>query len=208
MTTQILLASNNPHKLIEFRQILGDSFEVLSPADLGLTLDVDETGSTFEENAVLKAEALSRVSGLPTIADDSGLVIDALGGEPGVYSARYGGPEKTDRDRVELVLERLDGIPPEARTARFVSAIGLCRLGSATEVVRGEVDGRITERARGTEGFGYDPIFLYPPSGLTFGEMDALGKAAVSHRGRALRRMRARLEGQYTEGDSTGTGDS
>ncbi len=208
MAIPILLASNNPHKLEEFRQILGDTFDVLSPRDLGMVLDVEEAGTTFEENARLKAEALAGASDLVTIADDSGLLVDALGGEPGVRSARYGGPNKSDTDRLELVLERLRGVPAEARSARFVAAIAICGPELPTAVVEGEVEGFITESPRGRGGFGYDPIFLYPPAGRTFGEMPANDKALVSHRGIALRRGRVLLEGRYTGTDFSRMGSS
>lgn len=195
MTTQILLASNNPHKLAEFRHILGDDYTVISLADHGLTLHVEETGQTFGENAVLKAEAGAKAGGMLTIADDSGLEIDALGGEPGVFSARYGGPGKSDADRVALVLERLHGVPPEDRTGRFIAAIAVAAPGAPARTVEARVEGIITEEPRGSGTFGYDPIFLYPQVGKTFAEMDAAEKSQVSHRGLALGKARQMLHG-------------
>jgi XTP/dITP diphosphohydrolase len=181
----VLVASNNPHKLAEFRGML-EPFKVLAPVDVGVELDVAETGSTFAENARLKAEAFCRATGLLTLADDSGLVVDALGGEPGVYSARYGGT-RSDRDRLALVLERLGAVPDDRRTARFVAAIALARPGHETELFEASVEGTITREPRGQHGFGYDPIFVYPPAGRTFAEMEQGEKARVSHRGKALR---------------------
>jgi XTP/dITP diphosphohydrolase len=195
MTTQILLASNNPHKLEEFRHILGGDYTVISPADHGLVLDVEETGQTFRENAILKAEAGARLARMLTIADDSGLEIDALGGEPGVLSARYGGPGKGDADRVALVLERLCGVPPAERTARFVAAIAVAAPGTPARTVEARVEGTITESRRGSGSFGYDPIFLYPRAGKSFAEMNAAEKSEVSHRGLALGKARELLAG-------------
>lgn len=193
MRTPILLASNNSHKLHEVRQILGDRYEIFSPADLGLSFQVDETGETFRDNAILKAEAGARLSEMLTMADDSGLMIDALKGEPGVRSARYGGPGRSDAGRVALVLDRLQGVPQEWRTARFISVIAVAAPDQPTRAVEGVVEGEITEQPRGTGTFGYDPIFLYPPAGKTFAEMDTAEKGSVSHRGLALVRARELL---------------
>lgn len=187
MPKKLLVASTNPHKLAEIRatvQPLG--YQVVSPQALGLMLDVPETGATFEENARLKAEAFSRASGMLTLADDSGLVVDALFGEPGVYSARYAGPNASDSDRLRFLLSKLQAVPPGKRTARFVAAVALASPAFATVVFEASVDGSITKTPRGSSGFGYDPIFLYPPSGRTFAEMNPEEKAQVSHRGRAL----------------------
>lgn len=186
MVTQILLASNNPHKIEEFRHILGDRYQVVIPSDLGLALHVDETGQTFRDNAILKAEAGAASASMLTIADDSGLQIDALGGEPGVYSARYGGPGKSDADRVMLVLERMQDVPTAERTARFVAAIAVAAPGRVVRTVEARVEGRISEAPRGAGTFGYDPIFVYPPLARTFAEMPPEEKAQVSHRGLAL----------------------
>ena len=141
--------------------------------DLGLELEVEETGTTFVENAVLKAEACLGATGLLSVSDDSGLVVDALGGAPGIYSARYGGAGRTDADRNELVLDELRSVPDELRSARFVCVIAVARPEHETAVFEGTVEGFITRRVVGNEGFGYDPIFYYPPFERTFGEVDA-----------------------------------
>lgn len=187
MATRLLLASNNSHKLDEFRGVLGpQGVTVLAPADLGIVLDVAETGASFSENARLKAEAFCRVARMMTVADDSGLVVDVLRGEPGIFSARYAGPEATDADRIGVLLANLRGVADADRTARFVAALALARPGHDTVVFESEVAGVVTQEPHGNRGFGYDPIFFYPPLGRTFGEIDREAKAAVSHRGRAL----------------------
>lgn len=160
---------------------------VVTPAELGLDLEVDETGSSFAENAVLKADAFLQSSGMLSVADDSGLVVDALHGAPGIYSARYGGPGRSDQDRNALVLAELRDEPGALRTARFVCAIAVAQRGRETRVFEGRVEGLITCEPIGEHGFGYDPIFYYPPFQRTFGEVDADLKATVSHRGNALR---------------------
>lgn len=149
-------------------------------------MEVDETGSSFAENARLKAEAFLAASGILTVSDDSGLVVDALHGAPGIYSARYGGAGLSDDDRNALVLAELREVPEASRAARFVCAIAVADRGRETKVFEGTVEGVIAREPRGTHGFGYDPIFYYPPFGRTFGEVDADLKATVSHRGRAL----------------------
>jgi XTP/dITP diphosphohydrolase len=185
----ILLASNNPHKHAELATLLTPyGFSVLTPHEVGLVLDVDETGSTFADNAMLKADAFAAASGLPSLADDSGLVVDALGGEPGIRSARYGGPGLNDMHRTALVLERMEDVPDGARAAAFVAAVAVAVPGRAAQVFEGRVDGLLTRAPVGTGGFGYDPIFFYPPEGVTFAEMSRTEKARFSHRGRALRR--------------------
>ncbi len=194
MPIPLLIASNNQHKIEEFRRLLDPStFQLLAPADLGLQLDVPETGETFAENATLKARAFCAASGHIALADDSGLAVDALGGEPGVHSARYGGPGLSDEDRTALVLERMRRVPDDQRGARFVAAIAIALPNGRTEVVRGDVEGVITRTPYGTGGFGYDPIFLYPPSGRTFAEHTPDEKDAESHRGRAARQAADRL---------------
>jgi XTP/dITP diphosphohydrolase len=192
----IVVASNNRHKIEEFGRILAPlGLRVIAPEDIGLSLQVDETGCSFAENASLKARSFLAASGLPTVADDSGLVVDALGGEPGIYSARYGGPGLNDAERNRLVLDRLGDVPENERGARFVCAIVLLTTRGRPLAVDGTVEGRISRDPRGRMGFGYDPIFYFPPAGKTFGEMSNAEKDAVSHRGRALRRLAAALEG-------------
>lgn len=186
---KLVLASRNPGKLKEFRTILGAlGVEVLSESEAGLALEVEETGATFEENSFLKADAVTRASGLGAIADDSGLMVDALDGAPGVYSARFGGRE-TDAERIALLLEKLRGVPPGRRTARFVSVV-TCRLPDGrTLTARGTCEGLIAEAPRGAGGFGYDPVFFVPSLGKTFAEMTDGEKNAISHRGAALRKF-------------------
>jgi XTP/dITP diphosphohydrolase len=186
--TPVLLASNNPHKHAELRALLEPyGFGVVTPDDLGLAVAVDETGVTFAENAVLKAEAFCAASGLPSLADDSGLVVDALGGEPGIHSARYGGPGLTDKDRTALVLTRMRSISDHERQAAFVAAVAVAVPDQPTRVFEGRVEGTLTREPAGVYGFGYDPIFFYEPRGTTFAHLTREEKAAVSHRGRALR---------------------
>jgi XTP/dITP diphosphohydrolase len=189
--TELLLASQNPGKLNEMRQLLaGLPFRVLRPADLGIHQAPEETGSTFMENAVLKARHYAQRSGLLTVADDSGLSVDALGGGPGLYSSRFGGEGATDEDRNRLLLEKLRGVPDEKRGARFTSAVAVAR--GAELLFQGEetVEGRIAGAPRGPHGFGYDPVFFFPPFGRTFGEAAPEDKDRVSHRGKAFARLR------------------
>jgi XTP/dITP diphosphohydrolase len=184
-----MVASNNPKKLKELRSLLvATGISVVSPADVGLRLSPEETGDTFAANARLKAEAFSAASGLRALADDSGIVVDALGGAPGIYSARFAGEDATDADRNMRLLERLEGVPWDERTARFVCAIAIAAPGEETVVFEDTAEGVIALEHRGHGGFGYDPIFFYPPLGRTFGELSPEGKAQVSHRGKALRR--------------------
>ena len=184
---KLVLASQNRHKLVELQTILGQmGLEVVLQSDIGIHVDVEETGTTFAENAMLKAKAVMEASGMAAIADDSGLVVDALNGEHGVYSARYGG-RPTDLDRTMLLLEKMKDIPEEQRTGRFVSAIA-CALPDGREVTaQGVCEGNILFELRGTGGFGYDPVFYVPVLGKTFAEAGAEEKNAISHRGNALR---------------------
>jgi XTP/dITP diphosphohydrolase len=187
--TQLLVASNNPKKLSELRSLLASTgISVVGPADMGLRLIPDETGDTFAANARLKAEAFSATSGLPALADDSGIVVDALGGAPGIYSARFAGEDATDADRNARLLDQLVDVPWWERTARFVCAIAIAAQGEETVVFEDTAEGVIALEPRGSGGFGYDPIFFYPPLQCTFGELSQEGKAEVSHRGKALRR--------------------
>ncbi len=195
---KMVLASKNPHKLTEMKAILSQlGVEVVLESDVGVDVDVEETGTTFEENARLKAEAVMKAAGLPAIADDSGLCVTALGGGPGVYSARYGGEGLNDRQRYELVLQGLSG--QMDRSAKFVSCICCCFPGGDVLNARGECPGLITYSPRGEDGFGYDPIFLVPETKKTFAQMTVAEKNAISHRGRALEVFRTELE-QYLGG--------
>ncbi len=187
----LLLASQNPGKLNEMRLLTdGLPFRILGPRDLGIDEAPEETGGTYLENAVLKARHYAGLSGRLTVADDSGLSIDALGGGPGLYSSRFGGEGATDADRNLLLLEKLAGVPPSGRGARFTSAVAVARDGEVLFSTEQSVEGRIAEEPRGTNGFGYDPLFFYPPFGTTFGEASREDKDRVSHRGKAFRYLR------------------
>ena len=184
---KFVLATHNPGKLKEMGDILARfGVEVVSPKDLGITVDVEETGATFAENAMLKAKAICAAAKLPAIADDSGLCVDALNGGPGVYSARYGGLD-SDPARTALLLHNLEGVPEERRTARFVSAIACVLPDGRVVTARGVCEGRILFETRGSNGFGYDPVFYVPQLGKTFAEAGGSEKNAVSHRGNALK---------------------
>ena len=200
---KFVLASKNPHKMIEFQQILAPlGIEVILESQLGIDVDVEETGTTFEENSFLKAEAVMKATGLPAMADDSGIAVDALNGEPGIYSARYGGdPNLDDWGRLLLLLKNMEDVPDGKRQGKFVSAITLVYPDGRTIQVRGEVAGEITREARGPGGFGYDPIFYYPPMGRTFGEVSAEEKNSVSHRANALKLLYEKLreEREYAD---------
>ena len=186
---KIVLASKNPHKLVEISKITEKfGFELVLQSQLGLDLDVEETGTTFEENSYQKAYAVMKATGLPALADDSGIAVDALNGEPGVYSARYGGdPTMSDWDRLELLLKNAENIPDGQRQAQFVCVITFVTPEGQVIQARGEIHGELLREARGENGFGYDPIFYYPPFGKTTAEISAEEKHQGSHRGKALR---------------------
>lgn len=184
---KLVLASKNQHKLVEMQTILGQlGLEVVLESQVGVDVDVEETGTTFLENAALKAKAVMEASGMAAIADDSGLVVDALDGAPGVYSARYGGLG-SDPERTALLLKNMEGVPAENRTARFVSAIVCALPDGRTVSAQGTCEGTILFETRGSNGFGYDPVFYVPQLGKTFAEASSEEKNALSHRGRALR---------------------
>ncbi len=168
-------------------------FELVSLSDVGIDMDVDETGATYAENATLKAAAYARMSGLPTLADDSGLEVDGLGGEPGPRSARYAGERANDRDRIAFLLQKLNNIHQEHWTARFRCVIALTRPRRPVEVYEGECDGVITNRPRGESGFGYDPVFYIPEMNKTMAELSFDEKNRMSHRGRAAESVIAAL---------------
>lgn len=192
---KFVLASHNKGKLAEMQAILGElGVEVVMPADVGVDIDVEETGTTFAENAGLKAQAIMQASGLPAIADDSGLCVDALNGAPGVYSARYGGPGLDDVGRYRLLLENMRG--QLDRRCRFVSAICCCFPNGDRVEARGECPGTLAYAPKGEDGFGYDPIFFVPALKKTFAELSPAEKNAISHRGNALTAFREKLE-QY-----------
>lgn len=195
MPEDLLLASQNPGKLAEMRMLAaGLPFRVVGPRDIGIQEAPDETGQTFLENAILKARYYAGRSGLLTVADDSGLSVDALDGGPGLYSSRFGGEGATDADRNRLLLERLEGVPEDRRGARFTSAVAAVRGDQVLFQAQESVEGRIAEAIRGPNGFGYDPLFFYPPFGRTFGEVPSHDKDRVSHRGKAFQRLRAFLQ--------------
>lgn len=183
---KLVLASNNAHKLEELRAILSQlGMEVVSQKELGISVEPDENGTTFEENSYIKAKAVMELCGLPTVADDSGLMVDALGGEPGVYSARFGGEAcKSDRERLEYLLRRMEG--KTDRSAKFVSVITMLTPDGGKIVARGECPGRILTEPHGENGFGYDPVFYVPEAGCTFAELPPQEKNRISHRARAL----------------------
>jgi XTP/dITP diphosphohydrolase len=197
---RLLLATNNPGKAAEFRELLGDTgWELVTPRDIDLHLEVEESGRDYAENAKIKAATFAKVSGLVALADDSGLEVDALGGAPGPLSARFGGEGIGDKERVALLLERLAGVPPEKRSARFRCVIAVARPDGRVDLFEGRCEGRVAEGPRGESGFGYDPVFLLPERGLTLAELPPQEKNAVSHRGRAARQARAFLEGLLRE---------
>ena len=186
---KVVLASKNPHKLVEISKITEKfGFDLVLQSELGVDIDVEETGTTFEENSFLKAEAVMKATGLPALADDSGIAVDALNGEPGIYSARYGFDESlNDYDRMMLLLKNTEQVPDGQRQAQFVCVITMVTPEGRTIQARGEIHGELTREPRGENGFGYDPIFYYPPFGKTTAEASPEEKNAVSHRGNALR---------------------
>ena len=189
---KLVLASKNQKKLVEMRDILSHmGVEVCLQSDVGVDVDVEETGTTFEENSLLKARAVMEASGLPAIADDSGLCVDALGGAPGVYSARYGGPGLDDVGRYRLLLENMKGQP---RGAKFVSVITCCSPNGDVLTARGECPGTIAFAPMGEGGFGYDPVFFIPSLKKTFAQLTPEEKNAISHRGKALEQFQKELE--------------
>jgi XTP/dITP diphosphohydrolase len=191
----LLLATQNPGKLAEMRLLAeGLPFHVVGPRELGIDDAPDETGATFVENAVLKARHYARLSGRLTVADDSGLSVDALGGGPGLYSARFGGEGASDAARNALLLEKLADVPTAGRQARFTSAVAVARGDAVLFQAEESVEGLIADGLRGSNGFGYDPLFFYPPLGRTFGEIPHEQKDRVSHRGKAFARLRRFLE--------------
>ena len=190
---KLVLASKNQKKLKEMNEILsGMGVEVCLQSDVGIDIDVEETGTTFEENSLLKAKAVMEASGLPAIADDSGLCVDALNGAPGVYSARYGGEGLDDAGRYRMLLANMPR--GAARTAKFVSVITCCFPGGDVLTARGECPGTIAFAPMGEGGFGYDPVFCVPSLKKTFAQLTAEEKNAVSHRGKALEAFKVKLE--------------
>ena len=186
---KVVLASKNKHKLVEISQITEKfGFELILQSELGVDIEVEENGSTFEENSFIKAEAVMKATGLPALADDSGIAVDALNGEPGIYSARYGFDDILDDwGRLCLLLKNTEHVPDGQRQAKFVAVITMVTPEGQTIQARGEIHGELLREARGENGFGYDPIFYYPPYGKTTAEMSPKEKNQVSHRANALK---------------------
>lgn len=186
---KVVLASKNKHKLEEISKITEKfDMELGLESELGVDIDVEETGSTFEENSFLKAEAVMKATGLPALADDSGIAVDALNGEPGIYSARYGFDESLDdRGRLNLLLKNTENVPDDKRQAKFVCVITLVTPQGQTIQARGEVHGMLLRAPAGENGFGYDPIFYYPPFGKSLAQVSPEEKNRVSHRANALK---------------------
>lgn len=185
---KLAIATNNQHKLCEIKEILGGKFEeLLSLNDLGIDVDVEETGVTLQENALLKARTICKICNMPTLADDTGLIVDALDGAPGVYSARYAGEEHNDANNRALLLKNLDG--EQNRKAHFSTVIAIAYPDGHVLTSEGRVDGEILKEERGLQGFGYDSLFFSPELEKTFAEASQQEKNSVSHRGRALRAM-------------------
>jgi XTP/dITP diphosphohydrolase len=192
---RLLLATNNPGKAREFKSLLeGVPFELVTPAEVGVTTEVAEVGRSFEENATIKAATLALESGLLSLADDSGLEVDALDGEPGTLSARYAGEDASDADRVAYLLAKMQGIPQEKRQARFRCVIAIANPQGEVELCSGECDGFIAFEPKGKRGFGYDPIFYLPELGKTMAELPLEIKNKISHRGRAAAKAREVLK--------------
>jgi XTP/dITP diphosphohydrolase len=183
---QLLIATNNPGKVLEIKDLLaGLDLTLLTPADLGFNLDVPENGLTYAENAARKAVAFAQASGLPSLADDSGLEVDALGGKPGLHSNRFGPQPATDATRRRYLLEQLQNKPRPWR-ARFCATVAIAVPGREVKIVAGECEGEIIPEERGENGFGYDPIFLFPDLGRTMAELGLEEKNRLSHRARAV----------------------
>ncbi len=198
---KLLLATRNPGKVREYRELLqGLPVELTWPEAEGITLEPEEAGATFAENAILKARAYAAASGLLTWADDSGLEVDALGGEPGVRSSRYAGPGASDADRYRLLLRKMAGVPWERRTARFRCVIAIADPAGALHTAEGTCEGIIAFAPRGANGFGYDPVFYLPDRDCTMAELSPAEKNQISHRARAARAARRILEEMLGEG--------
>lgn len=188
---KVLIATQNLGKARDFEALLRPlGYDVLTLQDVAKDLDIEETGVTFEENAILKAEGAAEALQMPVIADDSGLEIDALNGEPGVYSARYAGEQKNDQANIDKVLEKLKDVPENERTARFRCVLAVAAPNQKTETFSGSCEGEILAERRGENGFGYDPIFWVPSEGRAMAELKPEEKAAISHRGNALQKLK------------------
>ena len=201
MTPRLLIGTNNAHKVREMVRLLdGAGWDALVPRELGIALDVAEDGETFEANALIKARAFAESSGVPTLADDSGIEVDALGGRPGVHSARYGGPGLSDEERTALLLDEMAAVPDGERGCRYVAVLALAWPGGDEETFSGTCEGELARAPAGGGGFGYDPVFYVPSAGRTVAQMDGAQKDAFSHRGQAARLARERLIAIAKEG--------
>lgn len=195
MSNKILFATGNENKMKEIRMILSDlGMPIQSMKESGIDVDIVEDGSTFEENAIIKATAIAKMTGDIVLADDSGLEIDYLNKEPGIYSARYAGVDTSYDIKNRMLLDRLEGVPDEKRTARFVCVIACAFPDGTVETARGTIEGIIGHEIAGENGFGYDPIFYLPEYQCTTAELEPEKKNELSHRGKALRAMRAIME--------------
>lgn len=186
---KLVFATGNEGKVREFRQMLGEEYEICSMKQLGVDVDIVEDGSTFEENAVIKAKAVMEATGEMTLADDSGFEVDCLNGEPGIYSARYMGEDTPYSVKNAELIRRCEGVPEEERGARFVCVIACAYPDGAVDTVTGVIEGKIAHEPKGENGFGYDPVFYLPERGCTTGEMPPEEKNKISHRGIAIRKM-------------------
>ena len=201
MTPRLLIGTNNAHKVREMARLLdGAGWDALTPRELGIALEVAEDGETFEANALIKARAFAASSGVPTLADDSGIEVDALGGRPGVHSARYGGPGLSDEERTALLLSEMAAVPDGERGCRYVAVLALAWPGGEVETFSGTCEGEVARAPAGGGGFGYDPVFYAPSAARTVAQMDAAEKDAFSHRGKAVRMVRERLIALAKEG--------
>ena len=191
---RLLIASNNPGKVAEFRELLdGCGWKIVAPSDIGLQLEVEETGETYEANALLKASAFAEASGLAAIADDSGLEVDALKGEPGALHHEKGWDGANQAERIEILLQALQDVPPPKRTARYQAKL-IFVDGTSRLVTSGTCEGVIIDKPQGENGFGYDPVFLLPEHGCTMAQLTAAEKNEISHRGIAAQKMRSLLQ--------------
>lgn len=188
---KLIFATGNKDKMKEIRMILdGAGYEILSMKEAGIDVDIVEDGKTFEENAIIKAKAISEIAGCVVLADDSGLEVDAMGGAPGIYSARFEGVDTPYEIKNKIIMDKLEGLPEEERTARFVCAIAAAWPDGRVETRRGTIEGVIAHEPAGENGFGYDPIFYVPEYGKTTAQLDPEEKNKISHRGKALRMIK------------------
>lgn len=185
--TKIIFATSNKDKMKEIREILKGDFQILSSKEAGITADPEENGTTFEENALIKARAIAKESGCLTLADDSGLEVDAMDKQPGIYSARFLGRDTDYTTKNNYIIDQVKGLPEDKRTCRFVCAVAAVWPDGKEKVVRGTIEGTVAHEIRGENGFGYDPIFFLPEYNKTTAELDPAEKNEISHRGRALR---------------------